>query len=345
MSLSVKPHGELMMHEIQCIRHLIDSADWTIEDINDLWELTRRLRSGEAIQEIGRWLEKKTVILSFNKESTRSRLTWQRAIVEMGGVPIETRKDDLHAPSIENIVDFAVAMAFSSSAICIRLLPDDEYYSYGQCENVLRRIAEVAEAKNQVPVISMSHDRCHPCQGLYEALTIQDALERENLAGTRILVTWVKGDEPRPWSPTQDSLMLFTRLGMKVTLCNPPGYEIDPNVIRQCKNNSKSSGGMFKKTNDFEKAFLNQEIVYARHWGSNGKRTSRKYDNWYLNEERFGRAKSGAFFIHPMPLKRNDEVDEKVADSDKSLLKHLVVNKYFLQKAVLAMATGFNPNM
>ena len=325
------------------MRHLIDSADWRSEEINGLWSLTRRLRSGEDLQDIDQWFAGKTVILSFNKESTRSRLTFQRAIVEMGGVPIHTSEKDFHDPSIENIVDLAEAMATSSSAICIRLLPD-ERYAYGQCEGVLRRIAEVAESQNQVPVISMSHDRCHPCQGLYEALTIQDALGRQSLAGTRILFTWVRGGKPRPWSPTQDSLMLSTRLGMEVTLCNPPEYELDSNVIDQCKENAEASGGIFKKVSDFENAFVNQEIVYARHWGSKEQQSSVEYDSWYLDEDRFGRAQSGAFFIHPMPLKRNDEVDEKVADGRHSLLKPLVENKYYLQKAVLAMATGFDPH-
>jgi len=331
-----------MKHEQRYVRHLIDSAEWRSEEIDGLWELTRQLRRGENLPDIDKWFAGKTVILSFNKESTRSRLTFQRAIVEMGGVPIHTSEKDFHDPSIENIADLAEAMATSSSAICIRLLPD-ERYAYGQCEGVLRRIADIAQS-HQVPVISMSHDRCHPCQGLYEALTIQDALGRRSLAGTRILFTWVRGSKARPWSPTQDSLMLYTRLGMEVTLCNPPEFELDPSVIDQCKKNAEVSGGVFNKVSDFEGALVNQEIVYARHWGSKEQQSCDEYNNWYLDEARFGRAQPSAFFIHPMPLKRNDEVDEKVADGRQSLIKPLVENKYYLQKAVLAMAAGFDPS-
>lgn len=326
------------------MRHLIDSVDWTLEEIEGLWDLTRRLKRGEDLHGIDQWFSRKTVILGFNKESTRSRLTFQRAIVEMGGVPIHTVEKDFHKQSIEDLTDLAVAMATSSSAICIRLLPKDKHYAYGQCEGVLRRIGAVAKSEHNVPVISMSHDRCHPCQGLYEALTIQDALGRRNLAGTRILFTWVRGGNPRPWSPTQDSLMLATRLGMEVTLCNPPEYELDPAVINTCRDNAEASGGIFKKVSDFEGSFANQEIVYARHWNNTEQPSSVKYDGWYLDEDRFCMAQSDAFFIHPMPLKRNDEVDEKVADGGQSLLRPLVENKYYLQKAVLAMCTGFDPH-
>ncbi len=332
-----------MKHEKQRVRHLIDSAEWSLPEIEALWDLTRRLKRGEDLPGMDQWFARKTVLLCFNKESTRSRLTFQRAIVEMSGVPIHTVEADFHDSSIENIDDFAAAMATSSAAICIRLLPDKKYYKYGQCETALRRIAQVAESQTHVPVISMSHDRCHPCQGLYEALTFQDALKRRSLAGTRILYTWVRGGKPRPWSPTQDSLMLATRLGMEVTLCNPPEYELDPAIIKTCKENAENSGGNFKKVSDFENAFADQEIVYARHWDNTEEPFSVKHDSWYLDEDRFSRAKSDAFFIHPMPLKRNDEVDEKVADGPQSLLLPLVENKYYLQKAVLAMATGFDP--
>ena len=137
--------------------------------------------------------------------------------------------------------------------------------------------------------------------------------------------------------------MLFTRLGMDVTLCHPDGYELDPNVIEKCKENSEASGGQFKQVSDFERAFENQEIVYARHWSLKEQQYTINYDNWYLDEASFGRAEPSALFIHPMPLRRNDEVDEKVANGARSLLKFMPENKYYLQKAVFALSTGYEP--
>ena len=112
---------------------MIDSADWEIEKINELCQLTEKLKRGDKLPGIDKWFKAKTVILSFNSESTRSRLTLNRAIVEMGGVPINISKNDFHAPLIEDIEDLAEVMAMSASAICIRLLPDD-VYAYGQSQ-------------------------------------------------------------------------------------------------------------------------------------------------------------------------------------------------------------------
>ena len=327
------------MHEEAHVKHLIDSADWSLEEISALWDLSRRLKSGEQVAGIERCLERKSVILAFSERTTRTRLTFHSGIVEMGGVPLVVEPEDIHKKTVEHLTDFALAMAVASSAICMRLSPS-EILPQGSGEKTLRAIASITEQYN-VPVISVRHDRCHPCQGLYEALTLQDALGRRNLKGTRIVYAWVKGSEPAPWSPTQDSLMLATRLGMEVTLCNPPGYELDETVLAICRQNAEKSGGRFVETSDFESAIDKQEIVYARHWATKEQQSLGGYYNRYLDEDCFARANPGAFFIHPMPLKRNDEVAEGVADGDRSLLRPLVENKFYLQKAVLAMTTGF----
>ncbi|MFA5033922.1 MAG: hypothetical protein WC614_13020 [bacterium] len=316
-------------------RHLIDSQDWSLDDINRLWHLTRCLRDGETLPDLDDCLKRKTVILWFNAPSTRTRLTLHQAVVEMGGVPLYVGMEDFHDPKIEDLADLARAMALSASAICLRLLPTKNI-PYGQGEAVLRRIAEEAEKLARVPVISLSHDRCHPCQGLYEMLTIQNALKRNELAGTRILFTWVRGQKARPWSSTQDSLLIATRLGMRVTLCHPPEFGLDPEIIDRCQRNATNSGGSFDHTDDFSRAFHGQEVVYARHWANQEQQVCGRYNNWYCDQTCLGKA----LFLHPMPLARGDEVSAEVADGSQSLLQELLHNKYYLQKALLAMVAG-----
>lgn len=101
------------------IRHLIDSADWTMDEIEELWALTRKLKKRDPVDGVDDCLRRKTVILGFSHESTRSRLTFHQAVVEMGGVPIFVGEGDLHKKDIENVVDLGRAMAVSSSAICL----------------------------------------------------------------------------------------------------------------------------------------------------------------------------------------------------------------------------------
>lgn len=316
-------------------RHLIDSRDWNLEEIDRLWRFSRQLRDGGCPLGIDECLARKSIVLWFNKSSTRTRLTVHQAIVEMGGTPLLIGEEDVHSLRIENIRDLARAMAASCSAICIRLLPT-EGVPYGQGEALLRQIAMTAKQSGRVPVISLSHDRCHPCQGLSEMMTVQDALEQNDLRGTRILFTWVRGREARPWSPTQDSLMLATRLGMNVTLCHPPEYGLDPEVVDHCRQNAAKSEGAFCCTEEFAEAFQSQQVVYARHWATEEQQSCDKHEDWYCDEASLGEA----FFLNPMPLARGDEVSAGVADCEQSLLEPLVQSKFFLQKAVLATCAG-----
>lgn len=315
--------------------HLIDSRDWSLGEIDRLWRFSRQLRAGNGPPGIEECLRRKSVVLWFNDASTRTRLTLHQAVVEMGGTSLFVGKGDFHGLQMESIVDMARAMAISSSAICIRLLPTEDV-PYGQGEGLLREIAATAEQSRSIPVISLSHDRCHPLQGLSEMMTIQDALERNDLRGTRILFTWVRGRRARPWSPTQDSLMLAARLGMNVTLCHPPEYGLDPEVVDHCRKNASESGGTFCCASEFAEAITGQEIVYARHWATEQQQSCDKHEDWYCDEASLGEA----FFLHPMPLARGDEVSAGVVDCKRSLLEPLVQNKFFLQKALLAICAG-----
>lgn len=117
-------------------------------------------------------------------------------------------------------------------------------------------------------------------------LTIQDALGRQNLKGTKILFTWVKGKKSRPWSPTQDSLMIATRLGMQVTLCNPPEYDLDPSVLEICENNAANNGGRFIRTDKFRESSEGQEIIYARHWSTEEQsQNPEQNQDWYCDAD------------------------------------------------------------
>lgn len=323
-----------MTNNLSCI-HLIDSADWSLTNIERLWSITRFMRDGKKVPGIENCLNRKTIILLFCDKSTRSRLSFNKAIIEMGGVPIFASEEDLHNRDIEDIKDLAWIMALSSSAICIRTLPK-KIKEYGEGEKTLRLIANETQDSG-IPVISISHDRCHPCQGLSEMLTIQDAIRNNELKGIKILYTWVRGKETRPWSPTQDSLMIATRIGMKVTLCHPKEYSLDPNVIKQCHFNAYQSGGEFVYTDQFDDAFKDQDVIYARHWSTGKEKASQEYE-WYCDTKHFNPNRS--FFIHPMPCIRGVEVASEVAESSRSLLKSLILNKYYLQKAVLAITTG-----
>ena len=170
---------------------------------------------------------------------------------------------------------------------------------------------------------------------MYEFMTFQDELEAGDLAGKRIVYLWARGSKKAPESPTQDSLMMTTRRGMNVTLCHPKGYDLDADVMRVCRRNAENAqsvGGEFTVTDDLASASKDQDIVYARHWGEPA--TGERWERWYCDDEVLGRAK----FIHPMPIERDVEAcSSVVGDEKRSMIRAIEKNKYFLQKAALAL--------
>lgn len=309
-------------------RHLITSEDWSIEDIDIALTLARQLKAGEAIPWVDECLNHKTVFLFFNKPSTRSRLSFHPAVVEMGGVPMLVEEKDIHQK--EGWKELSLAMVKYGGAVCIRLLASDGD-PYGSGESKLRGMCEASDDIGGPPVISMSHDRCHPCQGMYEYMTFQDELKERALSGRRILYTWVRGSKQAPNSPTHDSLMMATRRGMRATLCHPQGFELAEDVMRICARNAESSGGNFTVTDDLPSASKGQDIVYARHWGPPTR--AEELSEWYCDDAVLGEAK----FVHPMPIERDVEALATIVDGPQSMLDTLIENKYFLQKAVLAL--------
>jgi len=313
------------------IRHLITSQDWSLKDIDRTLSLACRLKAGNEPSWIKDCLAGATVTLLFNKPSTRSRILFHFAAVEMGGVPLSLDEDKIHPG--EAWEELCTTLIQSKGVICVRLLPSEDV-PYGAGEGLLRRLAEISDNAEgpQPPVISMSHDRCHPCQGLYELLTYQKAMggNRAFLRGRKMLFVWTRGKRNAPASPTQDSLMMMTRMGMRITLCHPHGQELDGDIIRICEANTRESGGEFELTDNMEKARQDQDIIYARHWGSPS--MYEEVAGWYCDEQFLGDAK----YVHPMPVDRGVEASPEVVDGPQSLTRELIRYKYFVQKAVLA---------
>ncbi len=309
-------------------KHLLTSQDWTLGDIDETLELTKRLRDGSEPDWVKDCLARGTVTLLFNKPSTRSRILFHFATVQMGGVPLSLDESNIHPG--EDWTELCTTLVQSEGALCVRLLPTEKV-PYGKGEPLLRQLAAISDANDgpRPPVISMSHDRCHPCQGLYELLTYREAMDNK-LVDKRILITWMRGNRDAPASPTQDSLMMMTRMGMKVTLCHPPGRELDSDVMNICRQNTRESGGEFVQTSDLHAASLNQNIIYARHWGAPA--MGNDVSEWYCDRKMLGDAK----YIHPMPVDRGVEASEEVVNGPNSLIHQLIHNKHFVQKAVLA---------
>jgi N-acetylornithine carbamoyltransferase len=164
------------------------------------------------------------------------------------------------------------------------------------------------------------------------------------MRGKTLLQIWGYSPMVRSWSSVQESLLIHSRLGMHVRLAYPEGFDLDPEVIQLVEANCRASGTALEITNDQEGAYEGVDVVYSRHWmhprryelGREGdQQMSRESRSWRATAHRMGRT-NDAYFIHPMPVDRENEVDDEVCDSERSIIYDVAENRLHVQKAIMA---------
>jgi ornithine carbamoyltransferase len=210
---------------------------------------------------------------------------------------------------------------------------------------LLREYAKYAS----IPIVSMAHDKYHPCQGLADLMGLQEHMG--DVKGAKITMMWSYSSMVRSWSSVQEDILLLPRYGMNFTLAYPEGFNLDPEVIETAKKNAEKAGAKFEITHDRFEAVKDADVVYARHWMSPkryaiGKEEDQKlalqYKNWRLTSE-LNKLTNKAYFIHPMPVDRGNEVDDEVASEPRSIIYDIAENRLHAQKAIMAltMASGW----
>jgi ornithine carbamoyltransferase len=323
-------------------RDLICTQDWSVEELEAVLSLAKKMKAERYSDEHARILRHRTFMMMFYNSSLRTRQSFEAAATELGGHAqfLEPSKLRLRTKTErgEVLKDTANVMSRYGCGIGIRIL-EDSVEKYGDGDTFLREFAEIAN----VPIVSMAHDKFHPCQGLADVQGM-----REHLGDTRgktLLQVWGYSPMVRSWSSVQESLIINSRLGMHVRMAYPDGFELDPSVIATVKANCAAAGTKFEVTHDQEEAYRGADVVYSRHWmhparyveGREGdQRRSAEHRDWRTTAERMRRT-NNAVYIHPMPVDRENEVDDDVCDSPRSIIYDVAENRLHAQKAIMAL--------
>ncbi len=326
-------------------RDLICTQDWSVEELEVVLSLADRMKAGRYGEEHARILRHRTFMMMFYNSSLRTRQSFEAAATELGGHAqfLEPSKLRLQtkAQRGEVLRDTANVMSRYACGIGVRIL-EDSVDAYGDGDSFLREFAEIAG----VPIVSMAHDKSHPCQGLADVQGLR--AHRGDTRGKTLLQIWGYSPMVRSWSSVQESLLVNSRLGMNVRLAYPPGFDLDPEVIEQTKANCAENGADFEVTHDQDGAYDGVDVVYSRHWmhpdryslGREGdQRLSAEHKGWRTTAERMTRT-NDACFIHPMPVDRGNEVDDDVCDSPRSIVYDVAENRLHVQKAIMALTMG-----
>jgi ornithine carbamoyltransferase len=301
-------------------KHFLTGAELSRSELMDLIRLAETLREQRKADIIREDLRGRTVVLLFEKPSLRTRVSFAVAVSELGG---------------NCIVLDSIGRKKEDPEDTIRVLE-------GYCHAVMVRthehgILEAMVKKSSIPVINGLSDTHHPCQVLADLQTLHQKFG--DLKGLKLAYV---GDGN---NMLHSMLMLAPYLGIEVSYACPSGYEPSSFVVRQAKKRAQEGGG---KVNAFVKpvdAVKGADAIYTDVWTSMGfekEETDRDsvFQEYQLNEKLYSHAKESAIIMHCMPMIKDKEITEAMAEHKNSVLFMQAENRMHAQKALLIGLIG-----
>lgn len=305
----------MSLHDFLSVADLDTARLVQLLDLSDRLKRERR-RSGVARSDL---LAGRTVALLFEKPSTRTRVSFQVAVAELGGNPLPLSAQELQLGRGETIADTAKVLSRYVHALVVRTFAQDR----------LTGLAAVAG----VPVVNALSDHEHPCQALADLQTIRE--QRGELTATTLAYV---GDG----NNVAHSLLLAAGLaGMKMRLAHPAGYGPDPEVVEL----SRTLGGDVLVTEEAVAAVEGADVVYTDVWASMGQEATQEqrrehFAPYQVSAELMAHAAPDAIFLHCLPAHRGQEVAGEVIDGPASRVLEQAENRLHTQKALLSMLLG-----
>lgn len=279
-------------------------------------EIQHILSRAEAVKD-GEWGPRRpaTLAMIFQKRSTRTRVSFEAGMNQLGGDAVFLSQDDLQLGRGETIADTARSLARYVDAVMARV------YSHSDVVELARH--------SDVPVINGLSDYNHPCQALADLHTIKE------VKGFDSSLAWV-GDGN---NVCHSLLHGCSKLGMDITVATPEGYEPSGDVVERAEEWASESGGEVETTHDPVEAVTDKDVVYTDSWVSMGDEDKdvEEFREFQVNSELVGHAADDYVFMHCLPAHRGREVTDDVIDGGHSVVWRQAENRLHVQKALLAL--------
>ncbi len=315
-------------------RDMITTQEWTVEELDTVLEVAKRLKMERALGIPHPTLRDKVLAMLFFFSSTRTRASFEAGMAQLGGHAqfIESKSTQIaHGDTAKEI---GVILGRYNDGIAIRQV------DWGLGNSYIRGVAEAS----RVPVLNMQCDWYHPFQALADLLTIVEKKGDPREVTLDVSYAYASSYQ-KPLSVPQSLILLATRFGMQVRLTRPPEFKLMPEVVAQARANSESAGGSFEVMDSFEDGIRGADVVYAKSWGAMLTTTDEdesasigaRYQDWIVDEDRMALADTNAIYMHPLPADRNIEVTDGVIDGPQSAVYDQAENRLHVQKAVMAL--------
>jgi ornithine carbamoyltransferase len=283
----------------------------------------RRLIDRAKARTFSRALAGKGVGLFFEKASTRTRVSFEVAIAQLGGHPVFLPAQEIQLGRGETVADTARVLSRYLDALVIR--------TFGQ-----NRLEEWARHAG-IPVINGLTDTHHPCQILADLLTIDE--RKAKLAG--IVVAYVGDGNNVAHSLLEGCAML----GMTCRIAAPAGYQPDAEIVKWCEVEARNTGGAVWVGEDPREAARGADVLYTDVWTSMGQEAESRtraavFRRYQINVELLRLAKPDAIVMHCLPAHRGEEITDDVMEGPQSVIFDQAENRLHIQKAILEMLVG-----
>jgi ornithine carbamoyltransferase len=302
-------------------RDFLSIHDLTAEEMTGLFRLAAEVKARP--RDWSRALDGKTLAMLFQKASTRTRVSFEAGMVQLGGAALFLSARDLQVGRGEPISDTAQVLSRYVDGIMARTFAHQD-------------VVDLARF-GSVPVINGLSDDLHPCQAMADYFTLQEIFGE--LRGRKIAYV---GDG----NNVAHSLMFgAAKVGMDIAMASPRDYQVKESYLTAARRDAEASGTVIELSDDPIQAVEGASAVYTDVWASMGQeeeaeKRRQAFDGWTVDEALMDHALPEAVFLHCLPAHRGEEVTAEVADGPQSRIFDEAENRLHVQKAILLWLLG-----
>lgn len=304
------------------MRHFLTIADFSKEELLEILELAKQIKAETKQRNFKEYLPKQVLGMIFEKSSTRTRVSFETGIYQLGGVGLFLSSNDIQLGRGEPMSDTSRVISRMVDMVMIRTFEHSKLEEFAQY--------------SKVPVINGLTDDFHPVQLLADYLTVIEEGKDKNLVaayvgdGNNLAHSW---------------LMLASKLGFELRIATPKGYEVNQEILNRALEFAKTSGAKIVIGNDPIEAIKGATVVTTDTWVSMGQEAEKEkrvkdFAGYIVDTKLMSYATADAIFLHCLPAYREYEVSEEVFEGPQSRVFEEAENRLHAQKGIMVWLDG-----
>ena len=299
------------------MRHFLTLKDFTKEEILEIIDIGLEIKKNLKSKIYKKELEMQTLGMIFEKSSTRTRVSFETGMFQLGGHALFLSNRDIHLGRGEPIRDTARVISSMCDMVMIRTFKQSMIEEFAQ--------------NSSVPVINGLTDSFHPVQLIADYMTLV-----EHSADKNIIAAYI-GDGN---NMTHSWMMLAAKLGFELRIATPKGYEVDSDILNDAQALAKDSGAKIIVTNDPKVAVNGATVVTTDTWTSMGQEEEKEerikiFQGFMVDDGMMSLAAQNAKFLHCLPAYRGLEVSEEIFDKHSNIIFNEAENRLHAQKGLM----------